>query len=185
MDSVKAAQTDMRSAYLNGATGVLVSGLVWITTAVVISLFSTKHAIWALLVGGALIHPIGTLVNKLLGVKVPINKDNPLASLALEGTIFMRMSIPVAYGLALVRPAWFFQSMLMIIGGRYLTFHTLYGNKLYWLLGGVLGLSAYGLYTSNAQAMITTLTGGLIEIGFSIILYYDFSFRKQIGAARL
>lgn len=173
----------MSSAYRNGATGVLVSGLVWLTTAGVIYRFSTYQAIWALLVGGALIHPISTLVNRLLEGKVSTNKDNRLVSLAMEGTIFMLMSIPVAYGLASVRPAWFFQGMLMIIGGRYLTFHTLYGNKLYWLLGGLLGLSAYGLFATHTQAMVTTLTGGFIEVCFSVILFYDFSFKRKAGSA--
>lgn len=182
-DSLKVAQSDMSSTYRNGATGVLISGLVWLTTAGVIYRFSIHQAIWALLVGGALIHPISTLVNRLLGGKASTNKDNQLVSLAMEGTFFMLMSIPVAYGLASLHPTWFFQSMLMIIGGRYLTFHTLYGNKLYWLLGGVLGLSAYGLFASNTQAMVTTLTGGFIEVGFSVLLFYDFSTKKKAVSA--
>lgn len=120
IDSLQVAQADMSSAYLNGATGVLVSGLVWLTTAAVSYRFSSNQAVWVLLIGGALIHPLSTLVNRLLGVKASINKDNKLTSLALEGTIFMLMSIPVAYGLSLLRPEWFFQGMLLIIGGRYL-----------------------------------------------------------------
>ncbi|GAB3227140.1 DUF7010 family protein [Spirosoma arcticum] len=184
IDSLQVAQADMSSAYLNGATGVLLSGLVWLTTAAVSYRFSSNQAIWVLLIGGALIHPLSTLVNRLLGVKASTNKDNKLTSLALEGTIFMLMSIPVAYGLSLLRPEWFFQGMLLIIGGRYLTFHTLYGNKLYWLLGGVLGLSACGSYATNTQAMVTTLTGGFIEVCFSIILFYDFSLMKKVASAR-
>ncbi|WP_446916589.1 DUF7010 family protein, partial [Klebsiella pneumoniae] len=89
-------------------TGVFVSGIVWLTTAAVIDSFSTKQAIWALLIGGGLIHPISTLLNKMMGVKMATSKGNPLTGLAMEGTIFMMMTIPIAYGLSLQRPEWFF-----------------------------------------------------------------------------
>ncbi|MCX6212832.1 hypothetical protein [Spirosoma sp.] len=185
MDSLKVAQSDMSSTYRNGAVGVLVSGLVWLTAALVSYGFSPRQAIWALLVGGALIHPISTLVIQLLGGTTSTHKDNPLVRLAMEGTLFMLMSIPLAYGLASLHPSWFFQGMLLIIGGRYLTFQTLYGNKLYWLFGAVLGVSGYGLYITNTQPMVTLLTGGIIEVGFSVLLFYDFLTKKKARAASL
>lgn len=183
IDSIAAAQTDLRTQYRNGATGVLISGIVWLTTAGVIYNFSTRQAIWALLIGGALIHPVSTLLNKLMGLKAATNQDNPLTGLAMEGTVFMLMTIPIAYGLSLLRPEWFFQGMLLIIGGRYLTFRTLYGNKLFWLLGGLLGVSAYSLFASNTHSLVTTLTGGLIEVCFGLLLLRDFSFRETGASA--
>ncbi|GAB4042569.1 DUF7010 family protein [Spirosoma jeollabukense] len=185
IDSIKAAQSDMRAAYRNGATGVLISGLVWLATGFVFYNFSAKQAIWALLIGGAFIHPVTLLVNKITGLNTFTNKDNKLVNLALEGTIFMLMTIPIAYGLALLRTEWFFQGMLLIIGGRYLTFHTLYGTKLFWLLGGLLGLAAYGLFASSTQPLITILTGGLIEVIFSGVLFYDISLRKKAESIAL
>lgn len=178
IESITDAQTHMRDQFRNGATGVLVSGIVWLTTAGVIDNFSTQQGIWALLVGGALIYPISTLIDRLIGThgtQVATHKGNPLTGLAMEGTFFMLMTIPIAYGLSLQRPEWFFQGMALIIGGRYLTFRTLYGNKLYWVLGGLLGLSAYGLCITNMPSLVTTLTVGLIEVLFSIVLFYDFS----------
>ncbi|WP_046375288.1 DUF7010 family protein [Spirosoma radiotolerans] len=174
----------MRSEYRNGATGVLVSGIVWLTTAGVLYNFSTKQAIWTLLVGGALIHPISTLINKRMGLQAATNNDNPLTGLAMEGTVFMLMTIPIAYGLALLRAEWFFQGMLLIIGGRYLTFRTLYGNKLFWLLGGLLGVSAYGLFASNMHSLVTTLTGGFIEVCMGLLLFGDFPLRKTVRPAK-
>lgn len=185
LDSIATAQTAMRNEYRNGATGVLVSGIVWLTTAAVIDIFSTKQAVWALLIGGGLIHPISTLINKMMGVKVATNKGNPLTGLAMEGTIFMMMTIPIAYGLSLQRPEWFFQGMGLIIGGRYLTFRTLYGNNLFWILGGLLGLSAYGLFATNTQSLVTTLTIGLIEVSFSVVLFYDFASKQKAKSMRL
>lgn len=185
IDSLTAAQTNMRSEYRNGATGVLVSGIVWLTTAGVIYSGSTKQAIWTLLVGGALIHPISTLLNKITGLKAAITNDNPLSGLAMEGTVFMLMTIPMAYGLSLLRAEWFFQGMLLIIGGRYLTFRTLYGNKLFWVLGGLLGVSAYGLFAANMHSLVTALTGGLLEVCFSLVLFGDSSLREPVRSANL
>lgn len=185
LDSIATAQTTMRNEYRNGATGVLVSGIVWLTTAAVIDNFSTKQAIWTLLIGGGLIYPLSTLINKMMGVSVAASKGNPLTGLAMEGTIFMMMTIPIAYGLSLQRPEWFFQGMGLLIGGRYLTFRTLYGNKLFWILGGLLGLSAYGLFATNTQSLVTTLTIGLIEVIFSVVLFYDFSSKQKAESTRL
>ena len=185
VDSIKAAQAAMRSQYLNGATGVLVSGLVWLTTSFVVYRYSTQQAVWALLVGGALIHPLSTGVNYLLGAKAAGPEPNGLRALALESTFFMLMTIPLAYGLSLLRPAWFFQGMLLIIGGRYFTFHTLYGSKLFWLLGSVLGVSAYGLFATHTQPLETTLTGAAIEIVFGSVLFYAFASQKKGDVAAL
>ena len=169
--SITDAQKEMRENYLNGATGVLVSGLVWLSASVVIYNSSNKHGIWTLLIGGALIHPISLVVNKLLGIKDSHSKTNPLGALAMEGTFFMLLMIPLAYVLSFQNPAWFFQGMLLIIGGRYLTFQTIYGNKLFWIIGGLLAISGYFLFTFQASSFITVLTGSLIEIFFSIYLF--------------
>jgi len=54
--------------------------------------------------------------------------------------------------------------MLLIIGGRYLTFSTLYGKKFYWVLGATLGVFAYLLFSLHAQPFVTLLAGGSIEL---------------------
>ncbi|TDE15547.1 DUF7010 family protein [Dyadobacter psychrotolerans] len=169
--SVKAAQQEMRENYFNGATGVLVSGLVWLTASAVTYSSSNKHGIWTLLIGGALIHPISLLVNKLLGIKESHSQTNPMGALAMEGTLFMLLTIPLAYVLSFQKPEWFFQGMLLIIGGRYLTFQTIYGNKVFWVFGGLLAISGYLLFTFQASSFITLLTGSLTEVLFSIYFF--------------
>lgn len=53
-----------------------------------------------------------------------------MAPLALEGTIWLLLAIPVAIGAALYRVEWFFPAMLLVIAGRYLTFSTLYDMRI-------------------------------------------------------
>ena len=165
IDTVKLAQTEMRNNHMYGATGIVVSGLIWLTSSLVAFNYSSRQAVWALLIGGVLIHPISTIFNKMIGISGAHSKNNPLASLAMEGTFYMLMCIPLAYGLSLQRIEWFFPGMLMIIGGRYLTFNTIFGNRLFWVLGGVLGIAGYILFSLNTKCYISALTGG-VELKF-------------------
>ncbi|MEO5944997.1 MAG: hypothetical protein ABIP30_12960, partial [Ferruginibacter sp.] len=132
IDTISQAQADMSRGYANGAPGMIVSGLIWLTAAIVSFKFSDKQAVWTLLIGGMFIFPISVLACKLIRISGAHTKGNPLGNLAMEGTIFMIVCLPLAYGLSLQHTEWFFQGMLLIIGGRYLTFATIYGNKLYW-----------------------------------------------------
>ncbi|GAB0157640.1 hypothetical protein CHRYSEOSP005_29190 [Chryseobacterium sp. Alg-005] len=171
MDSISDAQNDMKNGYGYGSTGVIVSGVVWLTSCLIACFYSSQHAMWALIIGGMFISPLAALVEKLVGIKGRHEKNNPLATLAMESTVWMIMCIPLAYGLSLSNVGWFFQGMLMIIGGRYLTFASIYGVHFYWILGTVLGLSAIILFTIKADAWISSLTGGSIEIIMGGVLY--------------
>lgn len=167
---LKNAQQDMRVAYLHGYPGVVVSGMVWLISALVALYVSPDKAIWTMLVGGVFIHPVGMLLNKALGASGTHTPTNPLGNLALEGTIFMIMCLPLAYGLSFQKVEWFFQGMLLIIGGRYLHFATLYGSRLYWALGIGLGIAAYLLFTMHAPSHTTLLAGAAMEILFGLVM---------------
>ena len=51
-----AAQQDMRSAYVNGGVGVLVSGLVWVVAGLVTQNLGLQYGMAALFFGGMAIH---------------------------------------------------------------------------------------------------------------------------------
>ena len=65
--SISDAQQDMRNAYYDGATGMLVSAVAWYAAATVSLLVSLQNAVWALFIGGMLIHPVSVLLTKALG----------------------------------------------------------------------------------------------------------------------
>lgn len=167
---IKNAQYDMRVAYLYGSTGVLASGLIWLAAALVAIYLSPDKAVWTLLIGGAFIHPIGILLNKILGASGAHTQANALGRLAMESTVFMIMCLPVAYLLSFQKTEWFFQATLLIIGGRYLTFATLYGTRLYWILGIGLGIAAYLLFVLNSPSSTSMFVGAAMEITFGLIL---------------
>ena len=174
IDTITQAQTDMCKGYANGSLGIIVSGFMWLISAIVSCQYSANKAVWALLIGGMLIHPLSVLLYKINGLSGNHTKGNPLGNLAMEGTFFMIMCLPIAYGLSLQNTQWFFQAMLLIIGGRYLTFSTIYGTKIYWILGAILGVAAYFLFRYNLPSFVTLLTGSVIEISFGLFMFLSF-----------
>ena len=177
-NSISYAQGDMCNAYADGSVGILSSGLIWLFTSISAFQYGDAKAIWVLLVGGMLIHPISTLVSRSLGLNGVHSAKNYFGKAAMEGTVFMLMCIPLAFGLSLIHKEWFFQGMLMIIGGRYLTFSTIYGKKIYWFLGGILGISAFLLFKFNAPVLTSALTGSCVEIAFGIFMLINFRKRQ-------
>jgi len=181
IDTFKQAQIDMCRGYANGSIGIIVSGLIWLVSATISYQYSAKQSIWTLLIGGMFIYPLGILLSKVMGLNGTHTKGNPLGNLAMEGTIFMIMCLPIAFGLSLQHAEWFFQGMLLIIGGRYLTFASIYGLKLYWILGAALGMAAYLLFYFKVQSFGSLLTGSLIEISIGLLMFFSFRRGNFIG----
>jgi hypothetical protein len=166
--TVLEAQADMRRAYYSGATGILASALAWAASAATAFAHSPQRAIWVLLGAGVLIHPIGLMLCRLLGASGAHVKGNPLGQLAGASTFWLIFSLPLAYGLGLNQPAWFFSAMLLIIGGRYLVFSTLYGMRLYWALGLALAAVGFGAVWLRASPSAIVATGAAIEFVFAV-----------------
>lgn len=171
---IKEAQAQMRKYHAGGATGVLVSGVVWLLCAIASTLYPPKQTMWVLLIGGALIHPVSIFLGKLMGIKEKKPSGNLMAQLAMEGTLFMLFCIPLAYALASQQVPWFYLGMMLIIGGRYLTFGTIYGNKMYWLLGFTLALACFILFQNSTSVLVIALTTGIIEICFGFVILFNY-----------
>lgn len=168
---IDTAQADMRHAYLGGSAGIFASSLAWLSAALVAHLVSPRAGIAALFIGGMLIHPAAMLLSKLLGRPGNHAKDNPLGRLAIETTIWLLIAIPLAFLLSFQRVEWFFIAMLATIGGRYFTFSTLYGLRIYWAIGAALALAAFGLAATHAGAVTIVFAGGIIELVFAGIVF--------------
>ena len=165
------AQADMRSGYFSGVPGMYVSGVVWLTAGAVAVLVSHKAAVLALLVGGMLIHPLSVVVARTLGRTGAHSSGNPLGRLAAEGTFWFLAGIAIAYGMHFLRLEWFFPAMLLLVGGRYLTFQTLYGMRVYWVLGSVLCLVGLAMALARFPVPVAALAGGVIEVLFASFLF--------------
>ncbi|TGE85210.1 hypothetical protein C7Y70_02410 [Pseudoalteromonas sp. KS88] len=165
------AQKDMNLSYFGGGTGVLVSGLVWCIAGSIALLYSNQSSMLALFFGGMFIHPLAMLLSKVLKRPGSHDPKNPLGKLALESTIILFVGLFLAFYVAKLQVEWFYPIMLMIIGVRYLVFHTLYGIKTYWVLGILLMLSGMLCILLNANFVIGAFIGGVTEVIFALVIF--------------
>ncbi|WP_310572258.1 hypothetical protein [Gemmatimonas sp.] len=181
--SISDAQLEMRLAYFGGAPGMLTSALVWMTAGFVALRQTPERAVWALFIGGMLIHPLSVVLTKALGRSGTHGPHNPLGTLALATTFWMILCLPLAYGVSLHRIEWFFPAMLLVIGGRYLTFSTVFGTRIYWLCGGTLALAGYAAAAAKASPVIGAFAGAAIEAAFALVIFVRA--RRAPGVAKL
>lgn len=169
ISDLPAAQADMRAGYASGAGGIVASAAAWLAAAIVTQQMGAQQGVWALYIGGMLIHPAGMLVSKVLTGRAGHAKDNPLGGLAMATTFWLIFSLPLAYAAYLQNAEWFFPAMLLIIGGRYLTFAHVYGMRLYWTLGFVLAGAAIGLAYAKIIPVYAAFAGAAIEAVFAAV----------------
>ena len=105
-------QTEMCHAYFDGAPGVLISSLVWFSSAVVCWQLGLEKAVWTLLIGGALIHPLSLVLTKALKRPASTSKDNALNTLAMTSTVWLIVCCAMSYGLFLLHPQLFYPAMM-------------------------------------------------------------------------
>jgi hypothetical protein len=165
------AQRDMNFSYFGGAAGVFVSGLVWCLAGFMALLYSNQSSMLTLFLGGLFIHPLAMLLSKTLKRPGAHNPDNPLGKLALESTVIIFVGLFLAFYSAQLKIEWFYPTMLLAIGVRYLIFNTLYGTKIYWLLGAFLMLSGALCIELDANFILGAFIGAITEIVFSIIIF--------------
>ncbi|MGY3266686.1 DUF7010 family protein [Lysobacter sp. HA35] len=164
------AQADMRRAYYGGATGMIASATAWLAAGCVAWRGAPTTAVWTLLIAGMFIHPAAMLLSRVIGRSGTHAKGNPLGRLAGASTFWLIFSLPLAYAASRLHIEWFFPAMLLVIGGRYLTFDTLYGKSLYWPCGLVLAAAGFALGRMFATPALAAFVGGGIEFAFAIVI---------------
>lgn len=164
-------QQAMREAFYDGGPGMLVSGTVWAVAALVCHLQGVERGIWALLIGGALIHPMSVLLTKALGRPAASPKDNGLPTLAGTSTVWLIVCCAMAYGLSRHNVEWFFPAMMATIGSRYLVFATLFGRAVYLVCGGVLVVAGVAAVWLHLQPVIAAALGSGIEVVFAAVVF--------------
>ena len=141
--NVVEAQRDIGRAYVGGGPGVLVSALVWFGAAIVESDEGVGSAFGVLFLGGMLIFPVSMLICRLLFRRAREAPDNPLGMAALESTIAMIGGLFAAWLFLPFEPNYVFPLAAIAVGTHYAVFKTVYGDRLFWLLGAL--VTAVGL----------------------------------------
>jgi hypothetical protein len=163
---VEEAQREIRSAYLGGAVGQIVSALLWFASAALATWASPRSAIMVLVIGGMLIFPLTRLGLFLIGHRVRITTGNPLNGLAMQVAFVLPLSLPVVGAAALYRLDWFYPAFMIVLGAHYLPFVFLYGMRMFAVLCAALvtaGL-ALGLYLPLPFATGAWATAALLLV---------------------
>lgn len=179
------AQRDISAAYAGGAPGVFVSGVVWLIAGIMLQQGqSAKLAFAALFFGGMLIVPASLLISRVLFGAGKVARDNPFQRLGFEGTVVLFAGIFLAYMLISLAPRLAFPALALVIGVRYFAFRTIYGEPVFWALGGFLSMIA----TLEILRLVPLQTGFLLVVGatecaFSVLLLWRWKRRNgQLNA---
>lgn len=164
-------QADLRRAYLGGGLGAVVSGLVWLTAAVTATVAGTATGYAALFFGGFLIFPLGTLVEKLLFNRGGVRAGNPGGMLVIETLPAMIGVLVIGFLLLDIRPDWVFPLSAIVVGAHYFPFRTAYGDRTYWVLGGLMmAVGFVSLMMGLFSGIVTAFAIAAIEIAFGVWL---------------
>ena len=160
------AQRQVRSMYLGGLVGQLVSAAVWICSATFASQYSMKAGIIAMVIGGFFIFPLTQLVLKIGGRPAALPAENPLEELAVEVALIAPLMLPLAGAAALYKIEWFYPAMMIAVGAHYLPFAFLYGMRHFIALAVAMmavGLLV-GVYAPQLSVMAAWSTAAMLIV---------------------
>lgn len=167
---IREAQKEMRTRFVGGFYGQLVSGLLWLISAGLAAWSSPRAAITMLVVGGIFIFPLTEVLVRLGGVKGWISQDNSLRELGMQVAFVLPASMPLLVPVGLYRLNWFYPAMMILLGAHYLPFVFLYGMRTFAALAGLLvgGGVLLALYCSESFSAGAWFTGATLLV-FAIV----------------
>ena len=163
---ISQAQKEMRSRFVGGFYGQLVSGVLWLVSASFALWNSPRAGITTLVVGGIFIFPLTELLVRLGGVKGWISENNSLRELGMQVAFVLPASMPLLVPVGLYRLNWFYPAMMILLGAHYLPFVFLYGMRMFGILAGLLvgGGILIALYWSSSFSAGAWLTGIILVV---------------------
>ncbi len=168
---VEDAQREVRTVFVGGFWGQLVSSAVWLVSAALATWISPRAGIVAVVLGGFLIFPLTQLMLRLSGRRTSLTRENPLRFLAMQIAFTLPISMLLLAPVGAYRLDWFYPALMILLGAHYLPFTFLYGMRLFIplsaiLVGGGLGIALYipGPFSLGAWV------GGLVLFVFAWIL---------------
>lgn len=168
--TIAAAQREMRSAFLGGFGGQLVSGLIWLAASALGSWLAPVYGMAALFFGSMAIFPLTQVVVRMLGRPGKVSAANGLWALGAQTAFTVPPSFLLVGAATLYQEHWFFPAAMIVVGAHYLPFITLYGMRMFGALAVVLvvagaGLGLYGPPLFSLGGWLT----GLLLFGFAFL----------------
>ena len=94
-----------------------------------------------------------------------------METLALQSTAFLIIGLVIAFLVSGTFSQWFFSIALLTVAARYLVFQTVYGMRLYLILGVVLMcIASMAFWMPGVTPAFIALTAGIIELLCSALI---------------
>ena len=161
--TISDAQLEIRTRFVGGFYGQLVSGALWLTSAALAVWRGPRASIIMLVVGGFFIFPVTELLIRAVGERARVSSANALRSLAVQIAFVLPLSMPLLLPVGLYRLNWFYPAMMILLGAHYLPFVFLYGMRMFavlaaCLIGGGTLIAMYFSASFSIGAWYTAIT---------------------------
>ena len=160
------AQREIRTRYVGGFYGQLVSGLLWLLSAGLAIWSGPRAAITTLVVGGFFIFPLTELLLRVAGESTSLSADNTLRDLGMQVAFVLPLSMPLLLPVSLYRVTWFYPGLMILLGAHYLPFVFVYGMRMFWVLGSLLVGAGFliAMYWSSSFSTGAWYTGAILLV---------------------
>ncbi len=135
---VEDAQRHLRTAFLGGFWGQLVSSLLWLASAALATWSTPRAAIAILVIGGFFIFPTTLLLLRLTGAPASPTQGNPLSELGMQIALTLPITMLLLVPVTEFRLNLFYPALLILLGVHYLPFVFLYGMRMFNALCAIL-----------------------------------------------
>lgn len=135
---VQDAQREVRTIFVGGFWGQLVSSAIWLVSAAVGSWATPRLAIFTILVGGFFIFPATQLLLRLSGGPSSLPRVNALNYLGMQIAFTLPLTMLLLIPVTEVRLSLFYPALMILLGAHYLPFAFLYGMRMFIFLAAIL-----------------------------------------------
>lgn len=135
---IQDAQREVRSVFIGGFWGQLVSSIIWLVAAVLGTWVSPKASILEAVIAGFFIFPLTQLMLRLSGRRASLSKENSLNSLGMQVAFVLPFSMLLLVPIGQYNLNLFYPALMVLLGAHYLPFAFSYGMRMYLFLAGIL-----------------------------------------------
>ena len=128
---VQDAQREVRTVFIGGFWGQLVSSAIWLASAVLGFWVTPRAAILTLVFGGFFIFPATQLLLRLTGGPASVTRSNPLHYLGMQIAFTLPMCMLLLVPVTEFRLNLFYPALMILLGAHYLPFTFLYGMRMF------------------------------------------------------
>jgi hypothetical protein len=135
---IQDAQREVRSVYVGGFVGQLVSSVIWLVSAALGTWVTPKASILTVVIGGFFIFALTQMLLRLSGRRASVSRENSFNSLGMQVAFVLPFSMLLLVPVGFYKLNWFFPALMILVGAHYLPFATLYGMRMFLFLAGIL-----------------------------------------------